>query len=593
MRMMSKFLAVALAFFTFTFAQAKPGDRIKYLPVQDGGRVKPYDTFSSEVLELVYGKKTFEGREATEIVFTWMLSPSVWQDKKIFEVRNHEILKLLGLGMDDRYYTSSQIFGSPKFSELMQELQARQENKEKLTPYFQALQRIESQFVVFREMAGGQMLRLLPPKPEVPSPDSAANNGSGSGSELKANSQTNAQTGSVANKSFRGGKSGPGAPKGWISVAEMNEEQQKQFMGLTKAFVNYLGAVARGDEKTTGAELDTQVDKFMDFARKENPEMYSKEAQESKIDAEVFYNSFHPFRWTYTIYLTAAMVLLGVWLFGLQKLMPIVWLLTILGWGMHTYGFGLRVFLMDRPPVSNMYETVVWMSWGCLVFATVIELTYKFRFVLLAGLLGSVFALVVADSAPVVLDPSFHPLEPVLRSNYWLIVHVMTITISYAAFFLAFALGEIGLLYFYLGEEKRQEKIKTVVMAIYRAIQIGVCFLAPGIILGGVWADYSWGRFWGWDPKETWALIALLGYVAVLHGRMAGWVRNFGMVAMSIVTFNLVIMAWYGVNFVLGAGLHSYGFGAGGIEYVAGFVGFHLLAVGYLGVRRVQTAGKQ
>lgn len=162
----------------------------------------------------------------------------------------------------------------------------------------------------------------------------------------------------------------------------------------------------------------------------------------------------------------------------------------------------------------------------------------------------------------------------------------MTITVSYAAFFLAFALGDIGLIYFLKGEAQNKEKIKAIVMSIYRAIQIGVVFLAPGIILGGIWADYSWGRFWGWDPKETWALIALLGYLAVIHGRLVGWVREFGMVACGVLTFSLVIMAWYGVNFVLGAGLHSYGFGAGGVEYVTAFVVAHLLLVVYTAVVR-------
>jgi ABC-type transport system involved in cytochrome c biogenesis permease subunit len=142
-------------------------------------------------------------------------------------------------------------------------------------------------------------------------------------------------------------------------------------------------------------------------------------------------------------------------------------------------------------------------------------------------------------------------------------------------------------LYYYLrGEKQNHEKIKEITTGIYRSMQIGVAFLAPGIILGGIWADYSWGRFWGWDPKETWALIALLGYLAVLHARYAGMIRNFGLVVTAIVTFSLVIMAWYGVNFVLGAGLHSYGFGAGGLEYVSAFVAAHMLAVVYVSVIR-------
>ncbi len=211
----------------------------------------------------------------------------------------------------------------------------------------------------------------------------------------------------------------------------------------------------------------------------------------------------------------------------------------------------------------------------------ILEYIYKYKIVLLGGSLMGLFALIVADTAPAILDPSLQPLEAVLRSNYWLVVHVMTISISYAAFLLAFGLGDIGLIYYVIDADKNAEKIQKITTAVYRSMQIGVAFLAPGIILGGVWADYSWGRFWGWDPKETWALIVLLGYIVVLHARLIGWLKNFGMLASGVITFSLVIMAWYGVNFVLGAGLHSYGFGAGGVEYVSTFVLLHILFVAY------------
>ena len=108
--------------------------------------------------------------------------------------------------------------------------------------------------------------------------------------------------------------------------------------------------------------------------------------------------------------------------------------------------------------------------------------------------------------------------------------------------------------------------VKPLSNFVYRTMQVGVLLIAAGTILGGVWADYSWGRFWGWDPKEVWALITLLVYLVPLHGRFAGWVNTFGLTAASVVCFNAVIMAWYGVNFVLGVGLHSYGFVEGGSQ---------------------------
>lgn len=541
MKRLQFILVLLLSLMIFQGAIAAPGDALKHLPVQDAGRIKPYDTFAKEMLTIIYGKGTFEKRDATEIIMTWMLSPTAWQGKKLFEVRNHEVLKALNLPADQKYFTGDEIFSSDQFPVLLQELQAKRESKEKLTPYFQALQRLENQLIVFREIAGGNMLRLIPPK---------------EGTQ-------------------------------WLAVSQFEGEQQTAFADLTKSFINYIGGIAQNVSKEelgkAGAELDAKVLKFKELARANNPELYN---HDSKVNAEVFYNDFHPFRWAYICYLLSSLLLLMVWTMNKPQWMAGAWTFAALGFALHTFGFGMRMYLMDRAPVTNMYETVVWMSWGALVFSAVLEMIYKFRFILLAGTLGAMISLIVADTAPAVLDPSLQPLEPVLRSNYWLTVHVMTITISYAAFFLAFVLGDIGLIYYIKGEDKHQDKIKAVTTSVYRSMQIGVMFLAPGIILGGIWADYSWGRFWGWDPKETWALIALLGYLAVLHGRLGGWLKNFGMIASGVITFSLVIMAWYGVNFVLGAGLHSYGFGAGGVEYVVVFILAHFLLVLYASLVR-------
>lgn len=519
----------------------KEGEALRALPVQADGRVKPFDSFAREMLELVYGKQKYESRAAYEIILTWMLAPQTWQSKELFEVRNFEVLTRLGLDTQKRYYKGDELFGNAKFSELRAELAAKRETKEKLTPYFQALQRLENQFFVFSEIATGRMIRLLPPH----------------------------------------------EGDAWVSIADMQGEPQEKFLSLTKSFIALIAGTGEGKTESElveiKKELDIKVIEFEALARATNPTKY---ANVEKIEMETVYNLFHPFRWAYIFYLLGALFVLFAWITDKSKMMRPAWALLGVGFLLHTIGFGIRAYLMDRAPVTNMYETVVWVAWGSIVFAAILERIYRFKFIIMAGAIIAAFGMIIADSAPIVLDPSLQPLEPVLRSNYWLTIHVMTITISYAAFFLAFALGDIGLIYFLKGEQKNKEKIRAIVMSIYRAMQIGVVFLAPGIILGGIWADYSWGRFWGWDPKETWALIALLGYLAVLHGRLVGWIRDFGMVAGGILTFSLVIMAWYGVNFVLGAGLHSYGFGAGGVEYVSGFVVVHILLVVYTAVVR-------
>jgi ABC-type transport system involved in cytochrome c biogenesis permease subunit len=176
-----------------------------------------------------------------------------------------------------------------------------------------------------------------------------------------------------------------------------------------------------------------------------------------------------------------------------------------------------------------------------------------------------------------VMDPTIRPLVPVLRSNYWLTIHVLTITLSYGAFMLAMGIANVALYWFYgiskKGESRAiSERIALLNQLTYRALMFGTVLLAAGTILGGVWADYSWGRFWGWDPKEVWALIALLSYMAVLHGRFTGWVGKFAFPLWTVICFSTVVMAWYGVNFVLGVGLHSYGFSTGGQAFVFGFL---------------------
>ena len=221
-------------------------------------------------------------------------------------------------------------------------------------------------------------------------------------------------------------------------------------------------------------------------------------------------------------------------------------------------------------------------------FGTMVSQVYPRKPFVLAATGVATLGWVVAWYAPI-LDSSFTPLQPVLRDNFWLTIHVLTIVASYAAGALAWGLGNIALFYYLFGRyrpalehsslseqhrpvgdvvvtagKRPPEECATLAAFIYRAVQVAVLLLAAGTILGGLWADVSWGRFWGWDPKEVWALISLLTYLAILHGRYAGLFGNFGLAVGSVLGASAIIFSWYGVNFYLGAGLHSYGFGAGG-----------------------------
>lgn len=300
----------------------------------------------------------------------------------------------------------------------------------------------------------------------------------------------------------------------------------------------------------------------------------SKEAEPtypscSTLDLELRFNRLEPFKWAWvTMSLAALCFALSL---GFTSRLPYIagFLFFLTSLAFQGFGYYARVTISGRPPVTNMYETVIFVASMAAIFALILELAYRPRYIALAGSIVATIGLVLADQLPVSrgFDAAIQPLVPVLRSNFWLIIHVMTIVASYAGGALAWCMGNI-VLFMYFFREPKPADLKRLSQLTYRSMQIAVLLLAAGTFLGGWWAAYSWGRFWGWDPKETWALIALIAYVIPLHMRFIGWVKDFGLAVSAVVCFSAIVMSWYGVNFILGAGLHSYGFGGGGPYYV-------------------------
>jgi ABC-type transport system involved in cytochrome c biogenesis permease subunit len=231
------------------------------------------------------------------------------------------------------------------------------------------------------------------------------------------------------------------------------------------------------------------------------------------------------------------------------------------------YGFFLRIMISDRPPVSNLYETLIWVAFMSAIFALILELVYRKRIIGLAGAVVATLGLLMADQLSLTFDPAISPLQPVLRTKYWLMVHVLTIVSSYAAGTLAWGLGNLSLGIIAFGTARKQT-VKTLANFTYRAIQIAVLLLAFGTFLGGMWAAESWGRFWGWDPKEVWALIALVCYVIPLHMRYVGWVKDFGLAISAVVCYGAIVMSWYLFSALGGGGLHSYALAGSGPGWV-------------------------
>ena len=231
----------------------------------------------------------------------------------------------------------------------------------------------------------------------------------------------------------------------------------------------------------------------------------------------------------------------------------------------------LRVLISGRAPITNMYETVLFSGFGGLLLALIVGFLKKERIFVIAGLAYNICTLWMLNFANNMLASHISPLVPVLRDNFWLSTHVTMVILSYAALAISWMLANIALVRqrFFNLDLQEQSSYRN---RIYICIKIGVVLLAGGIILGGVWADYSWGRFWGWDPKETWSLIALCVYMVILHGKATSWIPPNRFMPLVAFAFMSILMAWFGVNYVLATGLHSYGFSQGGAVFLASVV---------------------
>lgn len=545
----------------------------RHMPVQDGGRYKPLDSLAWETLRLLCNRGSFpdpetgQRLEPTAWYVTMVLEslelgrsphaslmgqsassqqgPDKWDRAPLLRVDDLRLREALGMAADQKYISPTEVaeaqITDPKtgrsvpFMEWARQFQGTK--RRALPPFERKAAELADALQFYREHRRGLRMGLVP----------AAN----------AEDDRWLSIGELVSARF----TDQNDPSGQLRRLQGQLlEVREAFRGQSVERFNEASAALGAMLAEVGPEQGTYPAAWV-------------------IDLEVAYNHWVPFRFAWVLTTLAfASSLLGMGT-GRRGLYRVAVLAFVAGLVAMLVGFGMRIAISGRAPVTNMYESVVYLALGTAVFGLAFEWFYRSQYVLAAASAVSTVALILADNCPAVLDPSLQPLTPVLRSNFWLVTHVMSITLSYAAFALALGIGNITLGY-YLAGSRREDTIAALTRFTYRALQVGVLLLAAGTILGGVWADYAWGRFWGWDPKEVWALIALLGYLAVLHARYVGWVGNLGLAALSVLCFSLVVMAWYGVNFVLGAGLHSYGFGGGGQPLVFSAIAAQCLYVG-------------
>jgi cytochrome c-type biogenesis protein CcsB len=506
------------------------------LAIQDGGRRKPIDTFGRETLIRISGRSNYtdqNGRhwQPNDFLLSALLETHDWRTEPFVLVSFGKLKEQLGLDKTQRRFSFAQLIALLELQRITNEAHALKRAEKSLDRTQQEALSLSDRLALLANVMNGSALLILP----APANETDA----------------------------------------WLTPPEFSRYYSaEQFDSVQTQLQTMATSYVRAD----GFNFSRASSQLRESLRALSPSIYPQERQ---LRLEYFYNHFEAFYRAIWLYGIAFVVLLVAYLRdGGRFLRTIGVSIAILALAFHASGIVMRCIIAGRPPVTNMYESVIWVSFAASAFAMIFYARYRTLIYLVAALPATFLALLLVHQMPIAMPASIDPLVPVLRDNFWLTVHVLTITLSYAAFLLAWAFGNVMFI-LYIFHPARTRQNASLHFWLYRIMQLGVLLLATGTILGGVWANYSWGRFWGWDPKETWALIALLCYLTALHGRLAGWWTEFGLVVASVVCFLAVLMAWYGVNFVLGKGLHSYGFGIGGETYVAIGVTADLLFVGF------------
>ena len=332
------------------------------------------------------------------------------------------------------------------------------------------------------------------------------------------------------------------------------------------AYERMKAALAHND----AAEFKSSTEALEYALRALNPQEVSTPEE---IDRELWYNELKPFSWSAGLFAVAMLLFLGAYAFKTNSL----WIAAIAGQsaalGITAYGYALRWLISGRYPLSNHYESMIMVAFAAGLLTLIAELLTRRRIGGLAGATAACIMVLLAEYVPTFAEQSaIKNLMPALQT-FWMTIHVPVIMTGYAGGLILCVLSHIYVfmhLFGRLSPERGAELDDTM----YRILQVTVLFLLAGILLGAVWAGEAWGRPWGWDMKETWALITLVAYIATLHGRFTGKVRGLGTALCGITAFMLVILCYYGVNFLFGRGLHTYGFGSGEVWPVIAFFVF-------------------
>lgn len=494
------------------------------LIIQDaGGRMKPANTYSSELLRKLSKSDEYEGLSSDQVLVSMIESPAFWYNVPLIFVqkKNDSLHKILGVEEGRKYLSLTNFFektGEYKLSPYLDGAYKAAVPNQFQKDYIETDKKVN---LLYRALQG-KVLRIFP----IP--------------------------GDKNNK--------------WVSYPEVGEAGFKGMDSLytTQILPLYMNSLRNAKESGDYTKAEELLASMKSYQRKFGAEVMPSE---DKVSAEILYNEYDIFRNLFWMYMLAGLVMLSIVIVQIFKDNQLVRGLikfsagvVILLFVLHTLGLAARWYISGHAPWSDAYESMIYVAWATMFFG----LAFGRKSNLTIASTAFVTSMILMIAHWNWMDPSIANLQPVLNS-YWLMIHVSVIVGSYGPLTLGMILGVVALLLMILTNSKNRKKmelnIREITIINEMALTVGLVMLTIGNFLGGQWANESWGRYWGWDPKETWALISIMIYAFVIHMRLVPGLRSrwfFNL--MSIIAFSSIMMTYFGVNFYL-SGLHSYASG--------------------------------
>ena len=498
------------------------------LPIQDGGRVKPVSTFADFTLLRISGKKSLtraDGSKASssEWLLEQMLFPEAAAAEPVFLVSDDAAIDAMGLGHEtkrkrDRYSFHELEPGISKLFQLANEY-SHVEEKNRSTLQHQIVGLAEA-VQIYDSLNGRLDVAIVPPA---------------------ANEKPDAE---------------------WLTPEELFQRRDAPMMKPTPAQLKILEGI---QELAKQRENPGEFERQMALLSAQIVPMAEARGEYDRIPLERFYYRTNFLTWAQIGFILAFLAMAVAWMLPRAEL-PYRSAALLAGAGtlLVVAAIVVRCMIRGRPPVSTLYETVLFITGVSTVVALVAERITRQRLALSAAAVLGMLGVFIANGYETLDKRDTMPsLVAVLDTNFWLATHVTAITIGYSAGMLAALLGSFYLLAKCFGFRREERSFySSLGRMVYGVLAFGVIFSTVGTILGGIWANDSWGRFWGWDPKENGALLIVISQLVILHARMGGYLKEHGVCAAAALGGTIVAFSWFGVN-LLGVGLHSYGFTSG------------------------------